>query len=145
MDLADVDLEEGAIQVLGKGRSEKEILSLPEPTKKALRRWIEKRGSEPGPLFISLDPVRKGSGRLDGSSVYRLVRKAGEDIGIRTRPHAIRHSAITEACKAAAANGMDLTEVLPFSRHRNVATLQVYRDREKDTQGKLAGLVAGSV
>ena len=58
------------------------------------------------------------------------------DLNFRTAP------AVTEACKAAAANGMDLTEVLPFSRHRNVSTLQIYRDRESDTQGKLAELVS---
>ena len=130
--------------MIGKGRAEKETLTLPEPTRKALQVWIRERGEEPGPLFISLDRAGKGSGRLNGSSVYRLVREAGDGIGIQTRPHAIRPSAITEACKAAAANGMDLTEVLPFSRHSNVSTLQVYRDHERDTQGRLAAIVAGS-
>lgn len=100
--------------------------------------------SASGPLFLSFDRAEKGTGRLDGSSIYRLVRQVGERIGVRTRPHAIRHSAITEACRAAAANGMDLTEVLAFSRRRTVGTLQVYRDREGDTQGKLARLGAGS-
>ena len=144
LDLADLDVSEGTLKVLGKGRLEQETLRLPGPTQKALTAWIGLRGPEPGPLFLSHDRAGKGAGRLDGSSVYRLVRKVGEDIGIQTRPHAIRHSAVTEACKAAAANGMDLTEVLPFSRHRNVGTLQIYRDRERDTQGKLAKLVAGS-
>ncbi len=139
LDLADVDLPESAIHVLGKGRLEKERLSLPEPTKRALASWIDDRGTEPGPLFLS----RSGR-RLDGSSLYYIVRTIGESIGIKTRPHGLRHSGITEAVKAATANGMDLTEVLPFSRHRNVSTLQVYRDTERDTQGKLAAMVAGT-
>lgn len=37
---------------------------------------------------------------------------------------------------------MDLTEVLPFNRHRNVTALQVYRDTERSKQGKLAAMVA---
>ena len=36
-------------------------------------------------------------------------------------------------------------EVLSFSRHSNVITLMVYRDRERNVQGQLAGLVAGGV
>jgi len=147
LDLEDLDLEEGTIRVIGKGRLEKETLSLPEATQKTLRAWIMERGAEPGPLFTSCDRAGKRSqnGRLDGSSVYRLVRKCGEKIGIRTRPHGIRHTSITEACKAAAANNLDLTEVCQFSRHQNVSTLQVYRDKERDVQGQLAGLVAAAI
>jgi hypothetical protein len=54
------------------------------------------------------------------------------------------HSAITEACKAAQANGMGLEEVLDFSRHRDIKVLMVYRDRERDVQGQLAAFVAAA-
>ena len=117
-------------------------MSLAEPTKEALQAWIEIRGSEPGPLFTSLDRARKGSGRLSSSGVYRLVRKLGAEVGVKTRPHGLRHTAVTEAVKAGQANGMDLTEVLDFSRHANVSTLQIYRDRETNRQGKLTKLVS---
>jgi len=58
------------------------------------------------------------------------------------RPHGLRHLAITEAYKAAQANGMDLEEVLDFSRHKDVKTLMIYRDRDRNVQGQLAALVA---
>lgn len=138
------DIDGDAIQILGKGRTEKEILSLAEPTKEALQAWIEIRGSEAGPLFTSLDRARKGSGRLSSSGVYRLVLNLGAEVGVKTRPHGLRHTAITEAVKAGQANGMDLTEVLDFSRHANVGTLQIYRDRETNRQGKLTKLIAGN-
>jgi integrase/recombinase XerC len=74
--------------------------------------------------------------------VYRLVRDLGGEAGIHARPHGLRHTAITEACKAAQASGIALEEVLDFSRHRDVKVLMIYRDRERNVQGRLAALVA---
>ena len=54
----------------------------------------------------------------------------------------MRHTAITEAIKAAQANGIGLEEVLDFSRHRDVKVMMIYRDRERNVQGKLSALVA---
>ena len=41
--------------------------------------------------------------------------------------------------------GIDLEEVLDFSRHTDIKVLMVYRDRERDVQGVLANLVADDV
>lgn len=142
LDLGDVDLDGGRLWVLGKGRTQKEALSLPEQTQKALAGWLVVRGDEPGPLFSSFDRAGKGAGRLTGDGLYKLVGKLGLNVGLKTRPHGIRHTSVTEAVKAAQAHGMGLEEVLGFSRHRNVTTLMVYRDRERNVQGQLAGLVA---
>jgi integrase/recombinase XerC len=145
LDLSDLDRERKAIRVMGKGRTQKTELSLPAPTMTALTEWIKERGEEQGPLFLNLDRANKGDGRITGRSIYRLVRGLGEKIGIKTRPHGIRHSAVTEAVKKAQTNGIDLEEVLDFSRHRDVRTLMIYRDRERNVQGKLSELVAESV
>ncbi len=144
LDVDDLDLDAGTVTVLGKGRTQKTILSLPGPTKEAIRQWLEARGTEPGPLFTNLDRARKGC-RLTGTSLYRIVRRLGEQVGLKVRPHGLRHTAITEACKLAQAKGMGLEEVLDFSRHRDVKVLMVYRDRERDVQGQLAALVAAGV
>ena len=103
------------------------------------------RGTEPGPLFTSCDNARKGDGRLSSEGIYKTVRKIGEDVGVRTRPHGLRHTAITEAVKAAQANGYGLEEVTDFSRHASVTTLMIYRDRERTVQGKLAEAVAAGI
>jgi integrase/recombinase XerC len=144
LDVDDLDLDAGTVAVLGKGRTQKTSLTLPEPTKAALQKWLEARGTEMGPLFINLDRARKGC-RLTGTSLYRIVRRLGEKVGLRVRPHGLRHTAITEACKLAQAKGMGLEEVLDFSRHSDVKVLMVYRDRERDVQGQLAALVAAGV
>ena len=144
LDLADVDLERCAVSVIGKGRSEKELLTLPEPTCNALTAWTEARGSEPGPLFTNVDRAGKGQ-RLTGTSLYRIVRGYGEAAGLKAWPHGIRHSAVTEAVKLAQAKGYGLEVAQDFSRHMDIRTLMVYRDRERNYQGELAGLVAETV
>jgi integrase/recombinase XerC len=142
LDVADLDLMAGTVAVLGKGRRQKDILALPEPTQAALRGWLTIRGWQPGPVFTNFDRARKGSGRLTGVSLYRIVRALGAQVGFTVRPHGLRHTAITEACKAAQAHGIALEEVLDFSRHTDVKVLMIYRDRERNVQRTLAALVA---
>jgi integrase/recombinase XerC len=142
LDRSDLEIERGTLAVIGKGQREKTVLSLPDATRAALAAWCAVRGDAPGPLFGSFDRSGKGSGRLTGTSLYRLVRAYGAEVGIRTTPHGLRHTAITEACKAAAADGIGLEEVLDFSRHKSVDTLLIYRDRERNVQGRLAGRVS---
>jgi len=142
LDLAHVDLTAGRVAVLGKGRRQPDVLALPEPTQAALHAWLTVRGWHPGPVFTNFDRARKGSGRLTGTSLYRIVRTLGAQVGFTVCPHGLRHTAITEACKAAQAHGIALEEVLDFSRHRDVKVLMIYRDRERNVQGTLAALVA---
>lgn len=138
--LDDLDLRRGQVAVLGKKRTQKEWLSLPEPTRSALAAWIVWRGSSPGPLFVSLDRGRPGR-RLTGRSVHRIVRRLGEQAGLGVvRPHGLRHAAITEA--------LDLTQgnvraVQRFSRHRDLRTLTIYDDNRQDLAGEIARQLAG--
>jgi integrase/recombinase XerC len=141
LDLEDVDLERCTVSVVGKGRSEKELLTLPEPTRNALSAWVSARGQEPGPLFTNVDRAGKGE-RLTGTSLYRAIRGYGEKAGLKVWPHGIRHSGITQAVKLAQAKGYGLEVVQDFSRHMDIRTLMVYRDRERNFQGEIAALVA---
>ena len=136
LNLADVDLERGTVAVLGKGQAEKQLLALPATTKKAIGEWVRSRGAKPGALFVNFDRARKG-GRLTGTSLWRIVKA----YGLR-RPHGLRHTAITEAVKAARAAGLGIEEVRDYSRHADVRTLMIYRDRDRNVQGRLAELVA---
>jgi len=138
LDVADVDLDGGAVYIVGKGRGEKERFTLPEPTAAALRAWLDARGPEPGPLFVNLDRAGKGH-RLTGRSVHRIVERLGKQAGIKARPHGLRHAAITEALDK---TGGDVRAVQRFSRHADVRTLQVYDDARTDLAGKVARLVA---
>lgn len=144
LDLEDIDPDQRTISILGKGRMHKELLSLPEPTYRALTEWVRVRGRNAGALFVNFDRARKGQ-RLTRSGLYQIIRRLGHSAGVKTRPHGLRHLSITEACKLAQANGFGLEEVLDHSRHKNVTTLMIYRDRERNVQGQIANLVAETV
>ena len=62
---------------------------------------------------------------------------------MQTRPHGLRHLGITTAVKKAQKAGIGLEEVLDYSDHKDVGTLMIYRDRERNVQAQLASLVAG--
>src|SRR5664280_2297940 len=74
LDLEDVDLQAGAVSIIGKGRTERETLTLPEQTKAALGAWIAVRGA------------------------------LGDSVGLVVRPHGLRHAAVTEALDATNGN-----------------------------------------
>lgn len=144
LDLEDVDIERGTLKVLGKGRLQKEILSLPMRTRKVISDWIEIRGDFTGPLFVNFhhNPNIQGK-RLSATSLYRIITDLGIKTHQKVRPHGLRHTAISEAVRKVQAVGMDVTKVLQFSRHKDLKTLQVYIDQVEDAQGKIAELVAG--
>lgn len=142
LDLADLDLDAGTLAVLGKGRNTKERLTLPEPTKMELANWLRVRGHGPGPLFVNVDRSPKGNRhgrRLTGTSIYRIIRKLGTVAGIQTRPHGLRHAAITEALDL---TGGNIRAVARFSRHHDLKVLMIYDDNREDLAGGVARLVA---
>jgi integrase/recombinase XerC len=141
LDLEHLDLPGARVAVLRKGKKERRWLELPPKTVAALADWLEVRGTEPGPLFTGF---ARGKGqRLDGDGLYRMVRDLGRAAGVLgLRTHKIRHSAITACRKRAHEAGIPIEQVLDFSGHADVRTLQVYLDRDKSRQGELAALVS---
>ena len=146
LDVEDVDLETHRVSVVRKGHTQKTTLTLPQPTCDALAEWIDRRGMEPGPLFHTLDHRFLGQKRrLTTCGVYHVIRRLGEKAGFRVHPHQLRHDSITEAVKSAQTSGIGLEEVMDFSGHRQIETLLVYRDRERNVQGQLASQVAAKL
>jgi integrase/recombinase XerC len=141
IDLTDVNSDRTAVSILGKGKKQKVEITLPPATKAALADWIRVRRSDVQPLFYNFDRAGKGC-RLTRNGLYELVRRLGERVGVKTRPHGIRHTAITQAIKAAQLNGITLPEVRQFSRHASLQTLQIYADKERDLAGRIATLVS---
>ena len=137
LDLSHLDLEASRLSILGKGRTERESLTVPTKTLEALKAWVAVRGEHEGPLFTSLDRGHRGH-RLDGSAVYRMVSELGQAVGLVVRPHGLRHAGITQA--------LDLTNgntraVQRFSRHKKLETLSLYDDNRSDLGGQVAALV----
>ena len=141
LDMEDLDLQANTVLVLGKGRSEKIKLTLPPQVKETLTAWINIRGDESGPLFTSCDRSRKGKKtRITSDGIYHLIRGLGELVGIKTRPHGLRHAAITQALDS----GADVRSVQRFSRHKDLRIVLRYDDNRQDLGGTVAaGLAAG--
>ena len=146
-DLSDLDLDAGTLTVRTKGETDPTTRTLPRPTVEALRRWLVHRGNEPGPLFCALDRARARRGnameRLSGTSVYRLVRRLGGQLGKPSaRPHGLRHAAITAAAKL---TGGDIPRIMAFSGHKRPQTVMAYLDNLNDSAGEVSGLVADEI
>jgi integrase/recombinase XerC len=138
LNVADYDPAGPAVWVLGKGRTNKERLTLPPATAAAIVAWLAARPAAASPaLFVRVD--RPGGGRLDGSTVYRIVRGLGERVGIRARPHGLRHSSITRVLDL---SGGDIRAAQRFSRHKDVRVLERYDDNREDLAGQLARRLA---
>ena len=141
LDLADAELDKSRVMVIGKGKTEKEAITLPDPTRDAVADWIAVRGREPGPLFTRCDPGSLGLQRMTGESVNRMVKRLSRQAGLTrdTRAHGLRHQAITRLAEKTNGNVMKMRK---FSRHAKVETLLLYDDSRRDDAGELAKLLA---
>lgn len=139
LDLDHLDLRRGRISILGKGRNEREWLTLPPETLAALEGWLAERGMVAGPLFVSRSRAHAGA-RLSGEGVRQIVGQLGKRAGFgRVRPHGLRHTAITRALDL---THSDVRRVQKYSRHRNVQTVLIYDDARRDEAGEVASMVA---
>ena len=145
MDLNDLDLPK-RIRVRLKGREKKRWKDLPPETSAALRRWLAvhptRSKSRVGPVFVNLVPG--WNARISGSAIYEIVTEFSEAAGCRTRPHGIRHSAITNAIVNAARLGETLDSVMQFSDHADFRMVLRYRNASKKAQKKFANANAAT-
>lgn len=145
IDLEDLDLANNRIQILGKGRNEKEWIEIPRITKERMVAWIEVRGNSVGPLFINLDRSKLRPGRISLAGMYKIIERIGVRAGLSLRPHKLRHASIGEALKLAIKNGLRLDDVLKFSRHLSLQSLQAYLDSHENPQGKISSFICESI
>jgi integrase/recombinase XerC len=150
LDLEHVDVGAGTISILGKGREQRELITVPAPTWAAIGAWLAWRGNEPGPLFYALDlgadyrAYQPGGHRLrlSHTGIYTIIRKLGRAVGIKVRPHGLRHASITQALDSTKGN---IRAVQRFARLRTIETINFYDDNRSDLAGEVAGKVASSV
>lgn len=137
LDRSHLDLETGRLSILGKGRTQRETITLAPKVLEALKAWVAVRGEEEGPLFPALDRGHAGH-RMTGAAVYKIVSGLGKVVGLKTRPHGLRHAGITAALDA---TGGNTRSVQRFSRHKKLETLSLYDDARQDLAGEVARLV----
>src|SRR3954451_23754988 len=123
--MSDLDVNEGVIRVMGKGRKER-LTPIGSQAIKALQKYFDHRNADPRFKIEGDNRVflNKHGESLSTRSVRRKLDKylvqAGLDPGIS--PHTLRHSFATHLLN----NGADLRSVQELLGHQSLSTTQVY-------------------
>ncbi len=124
LDLPDVNLHEGLIRVVGKGRKMR-LVPAGKRLSASLRQYLRIRGA-----FMSNRPgneeavfVNKNHVRVTPRQVQYLVRKYLESAsGRKASPHVLRHSYATHLLE----EGADIMAVKELLGHASLSTTQIY-------------------
>jgi len=129
LDVEDVDLREGGVRVLGKGRKER-VVPLGAKAVEALRAYLGTREGGRGPLFRN-----SRGGRLTARSLHRVVRARARAAGLagRVTPHTLRHTFATHLLDA----GADLRLIQELLGHARLTTTQRYTHVSADRLAKV--------
>lgn len=120
--LSQVDLPNGTIRVLGKGRRERIVYISNGDLGAAIEAYIVQRDQarqKDSPLLLN----RRGCALTSGALRAR-VERAGHKSGISTRltPHMLRHTAATQLIEA----GVDIRFVQRLLGHASLTTTEIY-------------------
>lgn len=119
--------DQTVLYIQGKGEEEAaEFVIITEPVEKALREYLQQRGSCSGsdPLFTSASNRGRG-GRLTTRSISRIIKNALVAAGYdsdRLTAHSLRHTAGTINLT----EGGSLQETQQFLRHADINTTTIY-------------------
>lgn len=133
--LADLDVKNGTIKVLGKGNKER-LNALHNRILEIVEVWLEERGLEPGPLF---QRARKGNRLLNesisGQTIYDIIIRRYKEAGLkRLTPHDLRRTFATKLLE----NGEDVFLVQDLMGHSSVETTKNYDRRDEKAKKKAA-------
>lgn len=130
LELANIDLEENLIRVMGKGSKER-IIPFGDYAKDALnvylnnyRHLINKKNS----TFVFLNNL---GNKLSRQYIFKIIKLECMKKGIRKNvsPHTLRHTYATHLLK----NGADLRIIQELLGHENLTTTQIYTHLDNET------------
>jgi integrase/recombinase XerD len=125
LDVDDVDLDDGAVRLFGKGSKER-VVPLGSYAAAAVSAYLVRArpgltgtGRAPAALYLNAR-----GGRLSRQSAWTVLRTAAERAGVRgdVSPHTLRHSFATHLLDG----GADVRVVQELLGHASVTTTQVY-------------------
>src|ERR1700677_1911791 len=114
----DVDLSQGTVRVLGKGRKER-MCPLGAPAVRALEEYLDLCAHEGEAVFVSA-LCKQRSGRTVQLALKRYLTAAGLDA--KLTPHKLRHTFATHLLD----HGADLRSVQELLGHSQLTTTQIY-------------------
>ena len=122
LDVSSLDLKDGVVQVLGKGRKAR-IVPVGRVAVRALRSWLQERPalarSDESALFVGRNGRRLGP-RAVQARVALWARRQG--LGVHVHPHLFRHSFASHLLES----GGELRGVQELLGHADISTTQIY-------------------
>jgi site-specific recombinase XerD len=157
LDIEDLDIHKRQLRVIGK-RNKERFAFLASGAIRALEKWIDVRGSNPGPLFYAVNksgkiirsrPERlKGAeqqrgvkpkeivARLSDQTIYYLIDKRALQAGLvkKTTPHDMRRTFVSDLLDV----GVDLSTVSKMAGHEDTNTTMRYDRRSSKVMQEAA-------
>ncbi|MFN2304476.1 MAG: tyrosine-type recombinase/integrase [Anaerolineales bacterium] len=148
LNLEDINLNKGELQVIGKRNKERKAF-MAQGAIRALEKWLIKRGSAPGPLFYSVNKggnivkrrkerlssyqkeqgvqVKQIVARLSDQTIYHLISSRALQAGLikKTTPHDMRRTFVSDLLDV----GVDLSTVSKMAGHEDTNTTKRYDRR----------------
>jgi len=123
--IADVRLDQGYVQCLGKGSKERIV-----PLGDVAVGWVRRYVSEARPQFVAkknpawLFVSQRGARRLTRGAFWQILKDYGSAAGIQAHlsPHTLRHSFATHLLE----RGADLRAIQTMLGHADLSTTQIY-------------------
>lgn len=118
MMVEDIDLQNGCVKVLGKGRKERFVF-FGDRAMEYLERYLA--GRQDGPVILSSRAPHQG---LKKNAIENIIRRLSVQakIGKRVFPHLLRHTFATRALN----KGMPLPTLCDLMGHASVETTRIY-------------------
>lgn len=135
LDLEDLDLGDGRLNISGKGSKER-VVYLEPGAISALQNWLTHRGYQSGPLFIR---VTKGgkliNRRLTPQAIYYMLENRQKQAGLMPfTPHDLRRTSITDLLAAQ----VDVLTVSNIAGHASADTTRRYDRRPEEVKKQAA-------
>ena len=125
LDVADVQLAEGYVRVVGKGDKQR-VSPISGAAARYLAEYLEQGRAElVKPYAKPTDAVflNARGGRLTRQSVFKICARAGRGIGVANlHPHTLRHSFAAHLLEG----GADLRVIQDILGHSDISTTQIY-------------------
>ncbi|KTB60739.1 integrase [Pseudomonas fluorescens] len=132
LDLAQINVEERSLRVIGKGNKEL-IKYAPDWAFAKLQAWLafrreQLKEGEQDDSFL-FNRIRRGSHitreRITKHAIYYIARQRGEQVGVKIMPHDFRRSFITRVIEE-----HDLSIAQKLAHHTNIQTTASYDVRD---------------
>ncbi|HEX4618795.1 MAG TPA: tyrosine recombinase XerC [Steroidobacteraceae bacterium] len=122
LDLADLDLKDRTVRVLGKGRKSR-IVPVGRHALAALRAWLKERAALAAADEMALF-VGRGGRRLGPRAIQARVNHWAkrQGLGVHVHPHLFRHSFASHLLES----GGELRGVQELLGHADISTTQIY-------------------